>query len=521
MTTKSFPRLSGPVLLGTFNANSVGHHFFPAALALWCGLITFDQLTDLGRSSTAAQASDRTGQGSAAIETGAVRSSPSKTVLSAPDSSDEQHHLRVAVIEEPPISAPVAAHQGTPVARQLKMTVGDQLKIAVYERLENDENKWSNASERPRKPSMSLQLRTEMSGDYSVQEDGIISLPLLGVFRASERTLEDVKGDITNAFEQTLGRRGFVNVQLAERQPIYVLGPVKNSGIYKFSAGMTAWHGVALAGGFENVPRPAGYLDNRLDATREVGNVQRNSDRVAALVARREVLAAERDKRPVGTPPELADLTGSKAAAALIAGEQTARSLVVAGQKARIVSIRGAIEAAKSEFEAARQRSGQIDVTVKGQGERLATLKTLGAQGLARRPQLLEAELQLSQAQERRAEARVGTSQAEQRIGSAEQELARLVSDATLELDNQIASIERELSEVNGQRRVGLHLLEVLSSSESAQSPAQSGIDRLVQYEIVRRSGETTITIAAKGDTELQPGDLVKLSLPPQSRTAP
>ncbi|TIU60966.1 MAG: exopolysaccharide biosynthesis protein, partial [Mesorhizobium sp.] len=50
-------------------------------------------------------------------------------------------------------------------------------------------------------------------------------------------------------FNQLLGRKGLVNILSLERSPIYVLGPVRNPGSFKYAPGMTILHAVALAGG--------------------------------------------------------------------------------------------------------------------------------------------------------------------------------------------------------------------------------------------------------------------------------
>ncbi|MEQ1718519.1 MAG: polysaccharide biosynthesis/export family protein [Hyphomicrobium sp.] len=420
------------------------------------------------------------------------------------------HQNEIAVVEETPtgvVSPPLPA---TSNPHALRISIGDQLKIAVYERLVVEEDKWAKANDRAKPPMMALQMRTEFTGDYSVQEDGSVSLPLLGTFSVDGKTLEDIQGAITSVFEKTLGRPGIINVRLAERLPVYVLGPVKASGLYKFTAGMTAWHAVALAGGFERIERVGDNLGNRLEATREIGNIQRNTDRVASLMARKAVLTAERDNRSVTAPAELSDLVGRESAAALIAGEEVARALLTAAMQARLSGIRASVEAARSELGSARQRTGLIELTIKGQDDRLTSLKMLGAEGLVKRPQLLEAEVQMSQAQERREEAKIGSSQAVQRISQAEQELARVISDANLELESQISTIDRELVDAKSQRDVALHVLEVLRGSTA---PADRDLESRVQYQIVRRSGGQPLTIAAKGDTELRPGDLVKLTI--------
>jgi polysaccharide biosynthesis/export protein ExoF len=521
MATRFFSLLSSPTDARSCSAEAIGFHFFPAVLALWCGLIAFDQFIGIGRSDANASSGDSNELRVSSVSTGVENFTPSATASFEPSEFNKLRPVKVAAIDMPEPSALKLQRPISSSAHQLNLSIGDQLKITVYERLEIDEDKWGNAKTRTRAPSASLQMRAELTGDYTVQEDGMIAMPLLGAFQANDRTLEDVQNDIASAFEATVGRQGIVNVRLTERLPIYVLGPVKNSGLYKFSAGMTAWHAVALAGGFEQIDRSANYLGNRLEATREIGNVQRSNGQLARLIARKEVLIAQREKRPAVVPSELEQISGREAAASVIAGEVSARSLLVAAQEARGTSARAALQAAKSELEAARERISLIELTIRQHGERLATLNKLGATGNLRRPQLLEAELQLSQVQERREEARISSSQAEHRISQAQQELARILSDSALELDTQISSVERELSETRGQRHVGLNLLEVLTTSDRAQSPAQSDIDQLVQYEIVRRSGDQTTTIAAKGDTELQPGDLVKLTLPRQSRAPP
>jgi chromosome segregation ATPase len=227
-------------------------------------------------------------------------------------------------------------------------------------------------------------------------------------------------------------------------------------------------------------------------------------------LARKAVLTAERDKRSVTAPAELSNLVGRDNAATLIAGEESARALLTAATQARLSGIRASLESARSELDAARQRTGLIELTIKGQDDRLTSLKMLGAEGLVKRPQMLEAEVQMSQAQERREEAKIGSSQAAQRISQAEQEMARLTSDAILELESQISSIDRELVDAKSQRDVALHVLDVLKGSTA---PSDEDLERRVQYQIVRRSGEQTITIAAKGNTELRPGDLVRLTI--------
>ena len=45
-----------------------------------------------------------------------------------------------------------------------------------------------------------------------------------------------------------------MNIVDVARQPIYVVGKVKNSGSFDYTPGMTVLHAIALAGGFDKAP---------------------------------------------------------------------------------------------------------------------------------------------------------------------------------------------------------------------------------------------------------------------------
>ena len=499
------------------NASLRGLKLFCALKAVGLGFVAFDPTLIVVGSVAAAHAADRIEWSASATLVGVERSDSTGSRGVGAADGNLKKPMAIAALEEPPSAA--SAQVTSSISHSLKINIGDQLKIAVYERMESEEDKWSKASEKAMPPAMSLQMRSEFTGDYGVQENGTVSLPLLGTFLAADRSPEELQGDVMKTYQRMLGRPGIVNVRLVERLPIYVLGPVKNSGLYKFTAGMTAWHAVALAGGFERNERSTReLLSNRLEATREVGNIQRSGDRVASLLARKAVLVAERENRPSAVPADLIEIAGRETAASLIAGEDSARGLAISARQARLAGIRATSEAGKSELDAARKRIGFIELTIKRQDDRLTTLKTLGTEGHVSRPQLLEAEVQLSLAQERREEARIEASHAEQKIIQAEQESAKLKFDAKIEIESQIVSIGRELAEARSERGVGLHIIDEFKNSAVWAGPSESEIETLVQYEIVRRSSGRTVTIEVKGDAELQPGDLVRLTVSSLSR---
>jgi protein involved in polysaccharide export with SLBB domain len=126
--------------------------------------------------------------------------------------------------------------------------VGDKLKVTVFERLSDAEDRWAN-QQRAARPDASFFVHQGMSGEVTVRADWRISIPLLGTFVAANRDMTELVAEISAAFERLINRRSVVSVDLVARQPIYVLGSVRTPGPYPFEAGLTPLHAVALAGG--------------------------------------------------------------------------------------------------------------------------------------------------------------------------------------------------------------------------------------------------------------------------------
>ena len=332
MSVHSSYKFQSPPLVGFARPRALRFDTWPAAIAMCCAIVTADQIVMTGWNALLAQNGARPDLRIGVANASSALSEALLPAAAVAADADVPRKLHVAAIDTEPQGTGVADTPVTSNIRPLTIAIGDQLKVAVYERLEAEEDKWIEKPARIKPPTISLQLRPEFTGDYSVQENGAVALPLLGTFAVAGQSLEDLQGNIATAYARLLGRQGIVNVRLAERLPVYILGPVKNSGTYKFSAGMTAWHAVALAGGFERLATAGDRLGSRLEATREFGSLGRNGERAASLMARKAVLTAEREQRPVSVPSDLLEIAGRSTADALLAGEVAARALVTAAR---------------------------------------------------------------------------------------------------------------------------------------------------------------------------------------------
>ena len=91
----------------------------------------------------------------------------------------------------------------------------------------------------------------QLTGDFQVDDQGRIVLPLLGSFDAIGRTPQELGASIAAGLKRRdLIRNPDVTVTVMAYRPIYILGEVTRPGQYPYQPGMTLLTVVAIAGGF-------------------------------------------------------------------------------------------------------------------------------------------------------------------------------------------------------------------------------------------------------------------------------
>lgn len=90
----------------------------------------------------------------------------------------------------------------------------------------------------------------DLSGDFKVQNNGHINMPLIGHIRAAGHT----KNELENSIRATLAS-GYlvdpkVSVQIASFRQFYIVGEVDTPGAYDYVPSLNVLKAVAIAGGF-------------------------------------------------------------------------------------------------------------------------------------------------------------------------------------------------------------------------------------------------------------------------------
>lgn len=94
-----------------------------------------------------------------------------------------------------------------------------------------------------------------LSGEFTVNANGTVSLPLIEPVAVAGMTLSQAEGLIRDKLAAGFLGDPKVSVDILEYRPFFIMGEVKNPGSYPYVANMTVLHAVAIAGGF--TPRAA------------------------------------------------------------------------------------------------------------------------------------------------------------------------------------------------------------------------------------------------------------------------
>jgi protein involved in polysaccharide export with SLBB domain len=126
------------------------------------------------------------------------------------------------------LSLPAAAQPASPSSEtsgDYQLGIADELRITVF----NEPN---------------------LSGQFVVNSNGMLSLPLIGEVRAAGATIDELRNQITTKLGDGYLLNPKVSLQVLTFRPFYILGEVNKPGKYAYSSGLTVLNAVATAEGF-------------------------------------------------------------------------------------------------------------------------------------------------------------------------------------------------------------------------------------------------------------------------------
>ena len=90
----------------------------------------------------------------------------------------------------------------------------------------------------------------DLSGEFEVSGQGLVSVPLLGQVQVMGKTTGEVQAILTQKYGKDYLVNPSVSIEVLNYRPFFIIGEVNRPGSYPYVNGMTVINAVALAGGY-------------------------------------------------------------------------------------------------------------------------------------------------------------------------------------------------------------------------------------------------------------------------------
>lgn len=350
--------------------------------------------------------------------------------------------------------------------------------------------------------------RADLTGVYSVNDDGQISLPEIGRFNARGLTTSELEKELAGAMRRQLQRQVFLIVEVVTRRPFFVVGLVSKPGAYSFVPGMTVMHALAFSGGFTG-PSSRPWAGGEL--SREQSNLREANAEAARLLITRERLMAEINGRLTFTlPPQLAKFAKDD-----LIGAWHAREMEILKRDAEVLQRDAAgftsiIELKKREVEALVHQLNSLDQQRAVRAEQLSEYQGLQTRGLTPKKNVTESELAISLLERDTQSNIASTARAKGELAQAERNRDMVALERKAKIELQLSHVEESLAKANAvveRARKQIELLAGLPATALAFASQPA-----VEYEIFRRGEDGRLhPIRADELTQMQPGDVLRV----------
>ncbi len=102
-----------------------------------------------------------------------------------------------------------------------------------------------------------------LSRAYTVDQEGMITVPLINSVRARGRTTRELESAIRHRLGAEFVRNPEVTVDILQNRPFFIHGEVRAGGQYPYVSGMTVETAVAIAGGYTDRASTRSYRITR------------------------------------------------------------------------------------------------------------------------------------------------------------------------------------------------------------------------------------------------------------------
>jgi protein involved in polysaccharide export with SLBB domain len=341
-----------------------------------------------------------------------------------------------------------------------------------------------------------------LSDELTVSPEGMISLPIVGSFKATDMTVAELADAIARQLQvrAELQEKPFASVEITHFRPYYIIGDVQRPGDYPYRPNMTVLMALSIAGG---VYRAADGM--AISLSRDV--ITSSSTLSSLEVKKLELLVRQARLNAELSDKGDFDLKGGVEYPAHVIQEERAIMQTrrvdfqnqLLGQSKQILLSGEEINLLKARFESGNRKINSLEREIAG-------LRSLTERGLGLAARQGELDRLAAQYEGDQREIETLINRARQTIAHAETSIVRLRSEREQAIRVDLRQVSAQMEDLEQQKAMQRKLL-AGAERMGAATPAPSSAR--LSFLISRRTSDGSTEFNVQQSDAVEPGDVI------------
>lgn len=353
---------------------------------------------------------------------------------------------------------------------------------------------------------------SELTGEYNVGDDKIVSLPVLGRFSIQNKEPSQFEQELASKASDVSKKEAYVSVEILQYRPFYITGNVQTPGSYQWKPGLSVLHAISMSGGLyrEQANQQSTAL-MLMAVDSELTQLKRAIANLKVTLAVLLRLTAEiENSNQVEKSKELVELIGEAEATALINYQNTLLRSQRHSMKSRVTVFKQGIIESENKIGSLIVQQELARKQYELRKNILSGIEKLWNQKTVNNNRLMTEKANVMNQEALIANLDVQISEAKGRKIALEQEVKIIQQRRHEEVHAQIETLQREASQLRIDIDSARTAYRRLTGQQSATVQEKREFSN--RFEIVRRKEGEPIRIEAEESTLIMPGDILTIS---------
>ena len=351
-------------------------------------------------------------------------------------------------------------------------------------------------------------------GEFTVNPDGYLSLPLVGEVAAVGKSTSEIAAIISGSVKSEVGlaQSPKVAVQIVKFRPFYIIGSVEKPGEYEFRPGLDVLQALSIAGGLVRQPGTivAGYKRDALLQKGEIKSLE--AEKIALQIKLARLDADLAGSETISLNPSIKDMLKDPTLAKMYQQE----SLILSTQKTAIKALRKALldeqESLKKELATLSDKSTTLERQISISRSDLEQVQSMIGRGLTSTARQVGAEQSLASYQNSLLDVQLGSIRAKESISKSERDLIDLEAKHRGDVLKEGNEVRSKIAIISEKLDVGARLIDHAESSMRS-ADAQSAELFKLRYTLTTRQGSTVRSRVVPASELMKPGDVLDVGV--------